>query len=191
MSMTPADAGFFFRRALGLLHRGLASLRTRGWQATWARTKVQFARAALPPQAAPWRPGQAPFAPFAMPAAWCSQAPKASVVIPVYGQFARTLECLRALAAHPCAVPAEVIVVDDGSPDETAERMPRIEGVRFHERAENGGFIAACNDGASLARGDYVVFLNNDTIPQPGWLDALLRTFEDHADVGLVGAQLR
>ena len=191
MSMTPADAGFFFRRALGLLHRGLASLRTRGWQATWARTKVQFARAALPPQAAPWRPGQAPFAPFAMPAAWRAEAPKASVVIPVYGQFARTLECLRALAAHPCAVPAEVIVVDDGSPDETAERMPLIEGVRYHKRAENGGFIAACNDGASLARGESVVFLNNDTIPQPGWLDALLRTFEDHADVGLAGSQLR
>ncbi|UHQ19817.1 glycosyltransferase [Lysobacter sp. KIS68-7] len=192
MSMTPADARFFFRRALGLVHRGLSSLHARGWRATWERTKVQFARRAAPsPQAAPWRPGRSPFAPFAMPAAWSSPAPTASVVIPVYGQFARTLECLRALAAHPCAAAAEVIVVDDGSPDETPEAMPRIEGVRYHRRAQNGGFIAACNDGAALARGEYVVFLNNDTIPQAGWLDALLRTFEDHADVGLVGAQLR
>lgn len=192
MSMTPADARFFLRRALGLFHRGFASLRTRGWRATWARTKVQFARGRAAPDVAPWRPGQAPFAPFALPDAWRSAAPCASVVIPVYGQFARTLECLRALAAHPPGVPAEVIVVDDASPDaDTADAMPQVEGVRFHRRAVNGGFIAACNDGAAHARGDIVVFLNNDTIPQPGWLDALLRTFDDHADVGLAGAQLR
>jgi len=72
MSMTPADARFFLRRALGLFHRGFASLRTRGWRATWARTKVQFARGRAAPDVAPWRPGQAPFAPFALPAGWRS-----------------------------------------------------------------------------------------------------------------------
>jgi O-antigen biosynthesis protein len=191
MSMTPADARFFFRRALGLVHRGLSSLRMRGWRATWARTKVQFSRGHLVPGAGVWRPGAAPFAPFALPEGWSSAIPRASVVIPVYGQFARTHECLRALAAHAPATACEVIVVDDGSTDETPDLLPRIEGVRYHRRAANGGFSAACNDGASLARGDFVVFLNNDTIPQPGWIDALLRTFEDHADVGLAGAQLR
>ncbi|WP_108813097.1 glycosyltransferase, partial [Xanthomonas fragariae] len=52
------------------------------------------------------------------------------------------------------------------------------------------GFIAACNDGIVLARGDYVVLLNNDTIPQPGWLDRLINTFAQHPSAGLVGAQL-
>ena len=42
----------------------------------------------------------------------------------------------------------------------------------------------------ALARGEFLVFLNNDTVPQPGWLDALLRTFDEHPDAGLVGAQL-
>jgi GT2 family glycosyltransferase len=125
-----------------------------------------------------------------LPAAWASEAPRASVVIPVYGQFARTLTCLRALAAHPPGIDAEILVVDDGSSDATPEALPRIAGLRYHRRAVNGGFIAACNDGAALARGAHVVFLNNDTIPQPGWLDALLRTFGEHDDVGLVGAQL-
>ena len=60
----------------------------------------------------------------------------------------------------------------------------------MHARAANGGFIAACNDGASLARGEMLVFLNNDTVPQPGWLDALLDTFDTHPDAGLVGAKL-
>jgi hypothetical protein len=57
--------------------------------------------------------------------------------------------------------------------------LPQVAGLRYHRRAENGGFIAACNDGGALARGEHLVFLNNDTIPQPGWLDALLRTFDD------------
>src|SRR3546814_8563350 len=41
-----------------------------------------------------------------------------------------------------------------------------------------------------MARGEYLVCLNNDTVPQPGWLDALLRTFAEHPDAGLAGAQL-
>ena len=74
--------------------------------------------------------------------------------------------------------------------DETAIALPQVAGLRYHRRATNGGFIAACNDGAALAHGEYLVFLNNDTVPQPGWLDALLDTFDTHPDAGLVGAQL-
>ena len=118
-------------------------------------------------------------------------APRASIVIPVYNQFAHTLTCLRALAAHPPQAAFEIIVVDDGSSDETercaARRWPACATTVARE---NGGFIAACNDGAALARGEYVVFLNNDTVPQPGWLDALLATFDEHPGTGLVGAQL-
>ena len=114
-----------------------------------------------------------------------AQVPRASIVIPVYNHFAHTLACLRALAAHPPLASCEVIVVDDGSSDDTTTALPRVAHLHYHRRATNGGFIAACNDGASLARGEMVVFLNNDTIPQPGWLDALLRTFESNPDVGV------
>ena len=185
--------GFSCDAPSGCATRGLASLRTRGWSATLAQARQRFARAPVTKGAPLYRPETTPFAPFALPDTLqvTGPAPRASIVIPVYGQFARTLACLRALAAHPPTSRAEVIVVDDGSTDETPDALPHVEGLRYHRRAENGGFIAACNDGASLARGEYVVFLNNDTIPQPGWLDALLRTFDDHANVGLVGAQLR
>jgi GT2 family glycosyltransferase/glycosyltransferase involved in cell wall biosynthesis len=187
MPVSPADLRFMFLRGLGLVRRGWASLRTRGWHATWDRTRAQFHRATPLPPSQLYLPEAAPFAPFAVPT---SSAPTASIVIPVYDQFAHTLACLRALAAHPPATPFEVIVVDDGSRDETVEALPQILGVRYHRRAANGGFIAACNDGASLARGETLVFLNNDTLPQPGWLEALLGTFIDEPGTGLVGAQL-
>lgn len=187
MSFSPADARFLLHRGLGLIRRGWASLRTRGWRTTLDRVRAQFHRAAPLPVDQLYLPAQAAFAPFAM---LTSDAPGASIVIPVYNQFAHTLVCLRALAAHPPAIAFEVIVVDDGGSDETATALAQIAGVRYHRRAQNGGFIAACNDGASLARGDHLVFLNNDTVPQPGWLDALLGTFDAHPDAGLVGAQL-
>jgi len=187
MSMSLADARFLIDRAFGLCRRGLASLRTRGFRASWERTKAQFRRVPAGQRATLYFPEPAPFAPFAVPYA---DAPRASIVIPVYNQFSHTLTCLRALAAHPPAAPVEIVVVDDGSSDETAACLTRITGLRYHRRATNGGFIAACNDGASLARGEFLVFLNNDTVPQPGWLDALLRTFDEHPDAGLAGAQL-
>ncbi|NOT88992.1 MAG: glycosyltransferase [Lysobacter sp.] len=187
MSFSLADARFLLHRGLGLVRRGWASLRTRGWRTTVDRVRAQFRRAAPLPADRLYLPLPIAFVPFALPT---SDAPAASIVIPVYNQFAHTLACLRALAAHPPAIPFEVIVVDDGCSDETATALPQIAGVRYHRRAQNGGFIAACNDGASLARGDHLVFLNNDTIPQPGWLDALLDTFDAHPDAGLVGAQL-
>lgn len=182
-----ADARFAWSRAINLVRRAAGSLRTRGWRSTLARICVHM----RPPPATqrPWLlfPETAPFAPFDVST---SASPSASIVIPVYNQFARTLACLRALAAYPPACQFEVIVVDDGSSDQTSVAMPQIGGVRYHQRAENGGFIVACNDGAALAQGATLVFLNNDTVPQPGWLDAMLATLDIQKDAGIVGAKL-
>lgn len=185
--MSLADVRFLFERMRGLFHRGMTSLRTRGWQATWLRVRRHWARAPQLPSRPLYQPAGAPFAPFSVPRA---EAPAASIVIPVYNQAHHTLTCLRSLAEHPPACGVEILVVDDGSSDETRGWMEHIAGLHYHRRASNGGFIAACNDGAARARGDLLVFLNNDTVPQPGWLDELVRTFGEHPDAGLVGAQL-
>lgn len=187
MSMPLAHMRFLFARLGGLFRRGMNSVRTRGWQATWSRLRRHWSPALPLPAAALYAPAAAPFVPFALPA---SPAPRASIVIPVYNHAGDTLDCLRALAAHPPLASMEVIVVDDGSSDQTEAWMRAISGLRYHRRAANGGFIAACNDGAALARGEFLVLLNNDTVPQPGWLDALLATFDAHPRAGLVGAQL-
>ncbi|HEY5972215.1 MAG TPA: glycosyltransferase [Pseudoxanthomonas sp.] len=189
MSFSLANARFRSTSLLFLLRRVVTSLRQDGVRVTWQR----MARVLIPMRIAPrlrtdlYFPEAAPFAAFALPR---DQAPRASIVIPVFNQVEHTLECLRAIAAHPPEATLEVIVVDDGSGDRTAEWMQQITGLLYHRRTENGGFIASCNDGARLAKGAHLVFLNNDTVPQPGWLDAMLRTFDVEADVGLVGAQL-
>lgn len=182
----PVEARFWILRALGLWRRGWASLRTRGLAATWRRLALQFRRVPATARAL-YRPPAMPFSPFVLATA---DTPRASIVIPIHGAFTHTLACLRALAAHPPCTPFEVVVVDDASPDDSLEKLRAIGGLRVHARPINGGFIAACNDGAAQARGEFLIFLNNDTVPQPGWLDALLATFDDMADVGLVGARL-
>lgn len=177
---------FQARRVAALQHRLVRSLMTRGVGGTVARIRELLHRAAPPasilvlPQAGD----------EALPTLQLPDAPRASVVVPVYNHFHHTRTCLRALADCGDATPFEIIVVDDGSSDETAERLATLPGLRFHRNPQNLGFIGACNAGAALARGEFLVFLNNDTAVQPGWLDALLATFAQHADVGLVGSKL-
>lgn len=115
---------------------------------------------------------------------------RASVIIPVYGKLDYTLACLHSLVDTELPLDVEVIVVDDASPDQSAEELAKIPGLRLHRNAKNLGFVGSCNVGAALAQGEYLVFLNNDTTVKAGWLTALLGTFHSHPDTGLVGAQL-
>ena len=126
-------------------------------------------------------------APLAFPTV---HAPRVSIVIPVYGKPLLTFTCLASVLANTDAGSCEVIVVDDASPEPMAEVLAPVTGVRFERNAENLGFIGSCHRGADLARGEFLVFLNNDTIVTPGWLDALLAVFERRPDAGLVGAKL-
>jgi len=120
------------------------------------------------------------------------EAPAATIVIPVMNRVDLTRQCLAALAASTPAHLYEVVVVDNGSTDETAAflRRARAAGMlRVVTNGENLGFGKACNLGASLARGGSIVLLNNDTIPGNGWLEALLEVAEDES-VGIVGSRL-
>ncbi len=116
--------------------------------------------------------------------------PDVSIVIPVFGQLAHTLNCLDSLRAHTSRHSAEIIVVDDASPDETAQVLHRLPGLRLLRQKINAGFIASCNAGVAAARGGIIVLLNNDTRVAPGWLDALVDSFDLFPEAGLVGAKL-
>ena len=116
--------------------------------------------------------------------------PKVSIVIPVYNKWAYTAACLRSLLEFKGKYSFEVIVVDDQSSDETAERLATIDGLAHLRNEKNLGFVGSCNRGARHARGEYLVLLNNDTQVLEGWLDELVDTFDREPQAGLVGARL-
>jgi GT2 family glycosyltransferase len=170
-----------------LARRGMNSLRSRGAAPTWriVRERLFARRPGL--QGLELYPCFDPDAQLRLPRA---ENPRASVVVPVHDQLALTLRCLHALARSGDRAAFEVLLVDDASDDATPARLLAVEGLRYLRTPTNLGFIGACNLGAAQARGKVLVFLNNDTIAQPGWLDALLDTFERFPDTGLAGSKL-
>lgn len=119
-----------------------------------------------------------------------SSEPQVSVIIPIYGKCNYTIRCLTSIAINLPIIPFEIIVVDDCSPDNSAETLQHVKGIRLIKNSENQGFIRSCNIGAVEAKGEYLYFLNNDTEVAPGWLDELIRTFHEFPGTGLAGSKL-
>jgi GT2 family glycosyltransferase len=113
-----------------------------------------------------------------------------SIIIPVFNQFHFTQGCLASIQEHQATERFEVIVVDDCSTDATADVIAKLPGVVYVRHETNQGFIASCNRGAQKARGEFLVFLNNDTTVIAGWLSALRETFEFEPKAGVVGSKL-
>ncbi len=182
-----AALAFRKSRLLAQLQRLRGSLVQHGLAGTWTRLLRELrGSTAVSARETFAAPGEE-FSPFAVPG---SESPQVSIIIPVHNKFAYTAACLRSLAEHADATPFEVIVVDDLSTDATAARLAQISGIRSIRNAENLGFVGSCNAGAAIAQGDFVLFLNNDTLVTADWLGALLRCFAEQADAGLVGSRL-
>jgi len=108
----------------------------------------------------------------------------ASVVIVNWNGQQHLARCLSSLAAQTYR-DFEIIVVDNGSTDGSAaflrENYPQ---VRLIENEQNLGFAGPNNQAIRAARGRYIVTLNNDTLPPPGWLGALVQAAEAHPEMG-------
>jgi GT2 family glycosyltransferase len=116
--------------------------------------------------------------------------PDASIVIPIYGQLGYTLNCIESLITHVSRYSVELIIIDDCSPDRSQFFLPQVSGLRYHRQVRNGGFIASCNTGGKIARGRYIIMLNNDTRVVSGWLDSLIDSFTRFPNAGLVGSKM-
>jgi GT2 family glycosyltransferase len=112
------------------------------------------------------------------------------VIIVNYNGGADLTRCLRALLADDRG-DVEMIVVDNASTDGSAEQVAReFPGVRLVRSATNLGFGEANNVGARQARGEFLAFLNPDTVVAPGWLEPLLAALEADPRVGLATSQI-
>jgi GT2 family glycosyltransferase len=116
--------------------------------------------------------------------------PEVTIVVPTYGAAKWVELCLEAVIAvtEPCY---EVIVVDNASPGGLAEDLSRrIENARVIANPVNRGFGAASNQGANLARGSLLLFLNSDVVVQRGWLSPLRERIAGTPDVGAVAPRV-
>ncbi|MBW2489728.1 MAG: glycosyltransferase, partial [Deltaproteobacteria bacterium] len=117
--------------------------------------------------------------------------PKCSIIIPIFNQAEYTRQCIEALYKNTSSSFFEVIVVDNNSTDGTKDYLSSIpEKVKVITNNENLGFAKACNQGAEHSKGYYLIFLNNDTLPQHGWLEEMINTAEKDSLVGMVGSRL-
>lgn len=115
--------------------------------------------------------------------------PLVSIITPVFNHAALTYQYLESLLAHTSA-PFELIVIDNDSTDETNVLLKRVANIKYITNKENLGFVQACNQGAGMARGKYLLFANNDIIVTPGWLSSLVETIENYPRCGAVGCKL-
>ncbi len=126
---------------------------------------------------------------FAAPSA--QTQPDVSIVIPVYNNLVYTLTSIVSILEHETSYSYEIIVGDDRSTDATPSVVSCLgHTVVLARHATNLGFLHNCNASARQAKGRYLVFLNNDTIVLPGWLDELIAPFAADPAVGMTGSKL-
>ena len=115
--------------------------------------------------------------------------PDVSVLLILYNQAHFTLQCLQALRRQR-GVSVELIIVDNGSTDETDALLLRIDNVKVLRNAHNEGFLLAVNRAAALATGRHLLLLNSDAFVRDGALAAALATLRSADDVGVVGCRI-
>ena len=109
-----------------------------------------------------------------------------SIIIPTFNGASRIENCLDALLNQTTESDAEILVIDDGSTDNTAIVVTRYSNVRLITQ-QNAGPAAARNRGAEEARGTIILFTDDDCVPTPEWVAALTEPFKDRTVVGTKG----
>ncbi|HET7568447.1 MAG TPA: glycosyltransferase family A protein [Gaiellaceae bacterium] len=120
-------------------------------------------------------------------------SPRATIVVPTRDNAAVVEETVRSVLADGSALERELVVVDNGSRDDTGERVERLAAgapfpVRLVREPEPGSSPAR-NAGVAAAQGELILFVDDDVLVADGWADALAAPFSDPA-VGLVGGRI-
>ncbi len=116
--------------------------------------------------------------------------PLVSIIICCRNHWEYTETCLRAIHQHTYAVSYELIIVDDGSDDDPALRVQAVRHAIHIRHEQSLGYLLSAREGAQHARGTFLVFLNNDTVPQADWLRPLVQVLESDPDAVIAGPLL-
>ncbi len=113
--------------------------------------------------------------------------PQTSIIIPHYNGEVILEECLVSLENSVSLDSSEIIVVDNGSTDKSIplcrEKFPHVVIIQSDY---NRGYAGGCNFGAQFAQGDFLVFLNNDTIHKNKWIESLLKKIQSDKNIASV-----
>lgn len=118
------------------------------------------------------------------------EKPKVSIIIPVYNQIHYTYACLLSILKNTKNISYEVVVADDCSDDATKDLERYTKNVRIIHWEKNLGFLKSCNEAAKATKGQYLLFLNNDTEVCENWLRSLVDLIESNSQIGMVGSKL-
>src|SRR5262245_57634270 len=114
-----------------------------------------------------------------------------SIIIVNYNVKHFLEQCLYSVEKAIAGMKAEIIVVDNHSSDNSVEYLlPKFPGVRFIANKENLGFAKACNQGLKESSGNYVLFLNPDTIVPEDCFEQCIQFFGAHPDAGALGIKM-
>lgn len=116
---------------------------------------------------------------------------KVSIIILTWNGLAYTKKCLESLLARTTFNNFEVIVVDNGSTDDTVDYLESLSSVRLIRNGSNLGFTKGNNVGILASVDTDIVLLNNDiVIEQEDWLERMQNTAYRRQDIGVVGCRL-
>lgn len=114
-----------------------------------------------------------------------------SIIIVTYNSRSLIEQCLVSVDKAVVGIKAEIIIVDNDSKDGIKEYLPsKFPGIKFIFNNENLGFAKACNQGSKISSGEYILFLNPDTVLSETCLTDCISFFKTHPDVGAVGVRM-
>ncbi|MBO0348778.1 tetratricopeptide repeat protein [Phormidium pseudopriestleyi FRX01] len=117
------------------------------------------------------------------------ESPAVSIILVLYNRAELTLKCLSSILQTNFNS-LELIIVDNASTDNTQLLLNRIQGVQILDNSDNLYFIRACNQAVQRARGEFLLFLNNDTQILGDSIAAAVETLKSSDDMGAVGGKI-
>lgn len=112
-----------------------------------------------------------------------------SIIITSFNTKKLTLDCVRSIRGSCPKIKYEIIVVDNGSTDDSVAKLEKLK-IKLIKNEENVGFARANNQGIEIAKGEYILLLNSDTKVKEGVIDTLYNFAETKRDAGVVGPRL-